>query len=63
MTFRWKSIAAAVLLTSMSGVKAAGSETSLADAAERMDRAAIRMLLRQHLGQSDSGDEAFSFNR
>jgi ankyrin repeat protein len=37
-----------VLLTSIAGVVAAGPDAPLADAAEKMDRAAIRTLLRRH---------------
>jgi ankyrin repeat protein len=40
---------AAVLLTSIAGVVAAGPDAPLADAAEKMDRAAIRTLLRRHV--------------
>ena len=39
---------AALLLTSIASVVAAGSDAALADAAEKMDRAAIRTLLRRH---------------
>jgi uncharacterized protein len=39
---------AAMVLTSVASVVAAGSDAPLADAAERMDRAAIRALLRRH---------------
>src|SRR5919202_6008196 len=42
-------VCAATLLLSSISVHAAGTAASLADAAEKMDRAAIRMLLRQHV--------------
>jgi len=41
-------ICAAVVLMSVARVLAAGSDAVVADAAEKMDRAAIRTLLRQH---------------
>jgi hypothetical protein len=43
------SICAMALLLAAAGVRAAGPDAVLADAAERMDRAAIRTLLQQHV--------------
>jgi uncharacterized protein len=48
MRFQIIVICAAVLLASPASVIAAGSDAVVADAAEKMDRAAIRALLRQH---------------
>ena len=46
---KWCGVFAMALLVSAVGLRGAGSDARLADAAERMDRAAIGTLLQQHV--------------